>query len=80
MQTKQSATDSDIIRYVITITGLGISYWYQFRSGVSYQNDDCILKNKFIALFTIIFGSLSSPINLKGVGVFHRTRCRIRIS
>ena len=37
-------------------------------------------KNKFIALFTIIFGSLSSPINLKGVGVFHRTRCRIRIS
>jgi len=25
---------SDVIRYVITITGLCISCWYQFRSGV----------------------------------------------
>jgi len=35
MSTKRSSPDSDVIRYVITITGLcRISYWYQFRSSV----------------------------------------------
>ena len=29
------SADSDVIRYVIIITGLCISYWYQFRSDVS---------------------------------------------
>ena len=34
MQTKRSSPDIDVIRYVITITSLCNSYWYQFRSGV----------------------------------------------
>ena len=33
-KTKRSSPDSDVIRCVITITGLCISYWYQFRPGV----------------------------------------------
>ena len=32
---KRSSPDSDVIGYVITITGVCISHWYQFRSGAS---------------------------------------------
>ena len=37
MQTKWSSSDSDVIHYVITITGLCICYWYQFRSRVPHS-------------------------------------------
>ena len=50
MYTKRSlpdTTDSDVIRYVITITGLCIFCWYKFRSGVSkwVYNNSLITQN-----------------------------------